>query len=190
MARDFQINGETMVYVKGAANTAIANLTELGLAVDQVRITPNFRHLDIKVDAWGGSDGPPADVQWMLMDVMIQMTLVHFDYDVLEHCLQLSAGGPNAAFHTMTRAGARLGNNFARFEAGNRYIGLNLASPQGQRPWRFYFAYLASQPVTIPLGVERSLVPVTWRAIPYTQDPWGAGLGAEGNVIWDHVLDT
>lgn len=197
MARDFWINGETMVYVKGRSDSAIASLTELGLADSSIRITPNFRYDDIKVDAWGEI---PPEVQFMLSDVMITMTLVHFDRSVLATCLQLSQGGAPSEGQ-MARAGQRLGNNQPRFgpatgspptgnNAGNNYIGLNLSSPVAGQPWRFYYTYLTGPPMEFPLGAERSVVTLHWRAIPYTQDPYQGGLGAYGQYLWDHTLDN
>ncbi len=187
MARDLLINGETMVYVKGNVTTQISGLTELGLSSDQIRIRPNFRYLDIMVNAWGNAF--PIDVQNMLTDVNITMTLVHYDQVVLDICLRESMGGA-AAFGTLPRAGSRLGGGVARFAAGNHYVGLNLASPVNNKPYRFYFAYLDGPPIELPLGTERSLVTCNWRAVPYTVDPWNAGVGSLGTVIFDNILDV
>jgi hypothetical protein len=196
MARDFFLNGETMVYVKGRADSPIGARQELGLAVDAIRVTPVFKHEDIKVDAWGQA---PPEVQWMLAEVRISMTLIHFDRDILDTCLQESMAGATA-IGTLRRAGARMGNNLPLFAAGgvngNHYISLNLASPVGNKPWRFVSTYMPDQPIDFPLGTEKSAVVCSWRAIPYTQDPWGgvtagvAGQGAEGALLWTHVLDT
>lgn len=190
MARDFFINGQCMVWVKGRADSSIGNLSELGLTTDQIRVTPVFRHRDIDVNAWG--DVPP-EVQFKLAEVRISMTLVHYDSNVLEACVSESmAGAP--AFGQLPTAGARMGNNLPRFAAGgangNHYIGLNLASPVGGRPWRFLTSYLTNTPVDIPIGTDRTAVVCNWRCIPYTQDPWNAGLGSYGAVLFDRTLDT
>lgn len=189
MARDFQINGQCLVYVKGCSSSAIGNLSELGLTTDQIRVTPVFRTRDIDVNAWG--DVPP-EIQFKLAEVRISMTLVHFDYDVLNACLTESmAGAP--ALGQLPMAGARMGNNKARFGAnpnGNHYIGLNLTSPVGGRPWCFLYSMLTNPPVDIPLGTDRTAVVCNWRAIPYTQDPWNGGNGSYGVALWTHVLDT
>lgn len=187
MARDFFINGESMVSVKGAAGTSINPLIQLGLSDGPIRVSLDFRHRDIQVDAWGNEI--PPEVQFMLAAATITMTLVHFDRDVLDVCVQESFGGA-AAPGFLTRAGSRLGNNAARFAATNHYIGLNILSPVAAKPWRFYFTYLTGTPVEFPLGTEKSLVQLTWRAIPYTQDPWNGGLGALGSPLWDYTLDT
>lgn len=189
--------------VKGRADSTIGSLQQLGLADSPIRVSLSFRSLDIHVDAWGNV---PAEVQNMLTEARIHMRLVHFDRAILDVCVMESmAGAP--AIGAMRRAGARMGNNLPRFapggSLGNHYIGLNIASPIGNLPWRFWYTYLAEQPMIFPLGAERSLVDLAWRAIPYTTDPWGTGnipgsaqpstvpgTGAEGAVLWDHVLDV
>lgn len=195
MTRAWFVNGETMVAVKGNVNTSIAALTYLGLAVDQVSVTPDFRHQEINVNAWGEI---PAEIQWMNGAVMIHMNLVNFDIDVLDICLQESMGGATA-LGSVGRAGQLMGNNVARFAAGNHFIGLNLLSPVAGKPYRFWYAYLAAPPITFPLGVDKSIISLNWRAIPYSPDPWGgataqpgtvAGTGAAGAVIWDRTLDV
>jgi hypothetical protein len=186
MARDFFIPGESLVQVKSRIDSGISALTQLGLAADAISVTPHFMHSDINVDAWGQA---PADVQWMLAEVTISMNLIHVDRSVLDECLRLSMG--NAPFiGTLGRAGQRLGNNSARFAIGNSFIGLNITSPVAGKPWRFFYAYLADNPVEIPCGVEKAIFRCNWRAIPFTQDPYGAGLGAFGSVLWDYTLDT
>lgn len=190
MARDFFVNGESLIYVKGRSDSAIGSLQELGLASDPVKITPTFNHMDVNVDAWGKA---PAEVQWMLATVDITFTMVHFDRSILDTCIGLSMGG-RATAGQMGRAGQRMGGNFARFAAGNNFISLNIASPVGSKPWRFFFTYLTNQAFEFPLGTERSLVPMRWRCVPYTTDPAGiAGgviLGAQGYQLYDHTLDT
>lgn len=201
MARDFHINGESMVFVKGAAGTLIASLTQLGLADSPIVVTPRSHYADINVDAWGGRE-VPVDVQYKLSDITVQINLIHYDREVLRTCLQLSMGGgliPGGIDGALGRTGTRLGGGVGRFAAGNSYIGLNIASPVDGLPWRFYYAYLADNPATYPLGAEKSVVQTVWRVVPYTNDPWGggtaqpntvAGTGSAGAVLFDHVLDT
>lgn len=187
MSRDFQINGESLVKVKGMTGTAIGSLSELGLSPGPINVTFDFRHRDINVDAWGGEI--PADVQGMLAAVNINMPLIHIDYDILNACMRESMCGSSAT-GTLVRAGTRMGGNAARFAAGNHYIGVNILSPIIARPYRFLFSYLTGPPVVIPLGTEKSVFQLNWRVIPYTQDPWGNGSGATGQVLWDNNLDT
>lgn len=187
MARDFFINGENMVWVKGSSASNIANLSELGLSEQPIRVSPEFRHGEITLSAWGNQI--PVEVQFMLAAVNITLTLINFDRSVLDYCVQESMGGA-AAIGTMPRAGSRLGNGAARFAATNHFIGLNIASPVGGKPWRFYATYLPGNPIEFPLGNERSTVTMTWRAIPYAADPWNGGAGASGIPLWDHTLDV
>lgn len=197
MSRSYVVNGESLVYVKGNSNSSIASLTQLGLAMDKVTITPNFRHQDIQVEAWGGSAGTAAETQFMLADMTVHMNLVHFDPTVVRECVRLSMGGAPVEGQ-FPHAGTLMGGNVVRFQPGNNYIGLNIASPIGQLPWRFYFSYLAQQPFSWPLGVEKTILMLNWRIMPFpsnsASDPaniqGGTILGAQGNVLYDHVLDT
>jgi hypothetical protein len=191
MARDFLINGESMVSVKGPQGSAIASISQLGLTVSPIRVTLDVRHRDINLDAWGGEI--PADTQFMLAAASISMDLVHVDRDVLSACIKLGmagAGGVGNNEGQLARAGLRMGGGLARFASGNNYIGLNISSPVLALPYRFYFAYLTGTPVDIPLGTEKSIIVCNWRAIPYTQDPWNSGQGATGTVLYDNTLDT
>ena len=64
MARTFFVNGESMVTVRGNSSSSIGSTTQLGLSDGPIRISIEFRHKDIQVDAFGGEI--PPDVQWML----------------------------------------------------------------------------------------------------------------------------
>lgn len=184
MARDIYINGEVLVRARGGAvGAAVANL---GLCSDSVVVTPKFNHLDIQVDAWGGKNGPPMDVQWMLAEAQITMTLVHLDAAVLDACLRSSMGGAATAGR-MVRAGTRLRGNNTIASTANNLIELYLTAPiagGGALPWYFPTVYMTGPPVQWPIGVERSLVQATFRAIPVpviisgVADPYGAGAGA------------
>ncbi len=187
-----------MVSVKGASGSSISSLTQLGLADNSIHIRLNPKHMDVNADAWGREGrGPAFEVQTFLADADITMTLVHFDRTVIDYCLQESQGGSSAP-GTMARAGARLGNNAARFAATNHFIGLNLSGPVSAKPWRFYYTYLLGDQ-DFPIGTERSIITLKWKAIPYTNDPWGggtaqggtaAGTGAVGALLYDNTLDT
>ncbi len=187
MPRDFFVNGPCLVRVKGNVASGFSSLTELGLSEGDVVVTPNSRHRDINVNAWGPEI--PADVQFFLADLHVTMTLVHFDRNVLDLVYNESVGGPALAGQ-MGRAGLRMGNNSARFSPTNHYVGLNLTSPDGGVPWRFFFAYLTGPPYSFPLGTERALVTLNWRVIPFTQDPYNNGLGANNYQLWDFGQDN
>lgn len=189
MARSYYVNGESMVLVKGRADSAIGTLTQLGLCSDSIEITINSTRKPIRVDAYG--DEPPES-QFFGAGATVRMTLVHFDYSVLEVCLQESWGS-SPAVGAMGHAGSLMGNGLARFGAGgvfgNHFIGLNILSALGQQPWRFYYAFLADNPIMWPIGTEKSLVQLTWQAVPYSVDPWNSGNGSYGVQIYDHTLD-
>lgn len=187
MTRAYYINGESMVSVKGNSNSAIASIQQLGLSDGPIQVTFSFKHKDIQVDAWGGV--VPPEVQVMLAEARISMTLVHFDNDILESCFRESLGGA-ASYGALARAGTLMGGNAARFAPTNHYIGLNILSPVEGQPYRFLYAYLAEQPLVFPLGTEKSLVQLNWRSIPWTIDPWNNGNGAAGTLLFDNTLDT
>ena len=98
--------------------------------------------------------------------------------------------GGAASIGALARAGTRLGGGNARLAVGWHYIGLNIQSPIANKPWRFYAAYMTGPPMDHPLGTEKSIITVNWRAIPYAVDPWNSGSGAAGVALWDHDLDT
>jgi hypothetical protein len=158
--------------------------------MDQVRVRVTPRHRDINVEAWGDA---PAEVQMMLAEANLVTNLIHVDENILETCLEESLCG--AAFGGLPQTGQRLGNNLPRFASslgipgnGNHYIGLNLTSPVLLRPWRFLYAYITD--FEYPLGAEKTVATVSWRVIPYTQDPYNSGLAAQGQQLWDRTLDT
>lgn len=196
MSRDFFINGESLVRVRGRADTGIASIQQLGLCEGPIVCSPSFIHDDMMVDAWGEM---PADVQFMGATMDIRMTLIQFDKTILNICVALSAGGVPAEGQ-VARAGQRMGNNMARFaapqvnpatgyNAGNNYIGLNINSPVYGLPWRFIYTYLTQKPFEFPLGAKRSGVILNWRAICYVQDPYQGGLGSYGQTLYDHLTD-
>ena len=190
MARTYKVYGETMVKVKGRSDSPIAALSELGLTSDPITITVEYKHLEIGVNAYGQV---PPELQGMGMMARVNMTLVHFDQDVLDACLaEALAGSPG--FGQLGHAGALMGNGLPRFAPGgangNHFIGLNLISALGAPPWRFLYAQLAGQPMTYPIGAERSLVQLQWTAFPYSQDPWNNGNGSYGVTVFDRTPDA
>jgi hypothetical protein len=187
VARDFQINGETLVRVRGNPSTPFASATDLGLAQKEVRIVPRFVHHDVHIDDFGPD--VPVDVHWMLAEVSIRMTLAHYDANILKAVWAESMGGGTEG--TMVGAGTPMGAGVAVGAAGNHYVSLNLLSPVLGLPWRFRACYLANTPFEQPLGTERTLAVLTWRAIPYVPYPSSVGeLTSTGAVLWDRVLDT
>ncbi len=109
MVRQYYVNGESLVLVKGAVGSEIATLSELGLADSPITITQYWNHLDITVNAYGQA---PPEIQWMNGWATITMRLVHFDPTVMDICARLSMGGA-PAIGTVGRAGALMGNGVA-----------------------------------------------------------------------------
>ena len=211
--RDYIVNGECLVKVKGNGALALSGvvtngqLHELGLAAEAITVTPRFYHSDIKVDDFGPNC--PAEVQWLLAECNIRMTLVHYDLHVLRACVAESMGGGAIAAGTegkMQPAGTVMGGFKVPYQSGFHYIGLNLMSPVLEFPWRFPTAYLAEPPLIMPLGTEKSLAQLNWRAIPYgtpvttiieeseAGDRITEGVPIEiissGRVLWDHGTFT
>lgn len=186
MARDFCVNGETLVKLKGSSSqSAIASVCELGLTSDDVRIIPRWIHEDMHVNDFG-PDVPP-DVLCMLADVTIRMTMIHYDNAILSACIAETMGGGTEG--TLRGAGTPMGGYNRLYTEYCHYISLNLMSPQLNRPWLFYACYLASPPLEYPIGTTVSAVPLTWRAIPYANGlalPNDFGIQSVGTVIWDH----
>ena len=193
MARSFFINGESLVLVKGRSDGPLGALTQLGLTEDPVRVSIEERHRPIIVNATGEVE---PETQFMGASATITMNLIHFDRTVIDYCLMESMGGaPNNTPGQMARAGTTLGNGAARFAAGgpfvgNYYIGLNIASPVAGKPWRFYYTFLTGNPFSQGLGTEKSIIQLTWRAIPYVADPWNNGVGLYGVPLYDFTSDT
>jgi hypothetical protein len=181
MARAYFINGETMVYVKGAAGTAIASLTELGLSDTEVRIILGSKYDDIKVNAYG--EMVPPEIQVFGGEARLSFTLVHFDQAVLRECIRLANAAPVEGQEG--RAGTLMGGGVALGVAGNNYVQFGFSSPIGQLPWRFFACILTDSPEW-PVGTHRSIVQCNVRAIPYSVDPWNNGTGLLGVPLYDH----
>lgn len=183
MARAIHINGESLVAVRGPAGSLIANAQQLGLSDSSIRVIINTINDDIKIDAWGRA---PTDIQRMNTTANVSMSLVDFDRAILAECVRLAMGG--TTFGQVGRAGVRLGGGNALNAAGNNFITLVIYSPQDSFPWRFYASYLVGPPVEYPLGVERSVVVLNWRVIPYTTDAWNSGNGSADAILFDNVI--
>lgn len=203
MPRDFIIYGESIVKVKGNVNSTISTITELGLTEDQINISFHYNKRPLHADPWGSPQNNQAGVDKQVFPgfAVITANLVHYDPTVLEECFRLSNSGPTVAVGVagvapggvLNHAGWRMGSNGARFAATNSFIGLNIQSAGvpsfTSAIWRFYFAELI-EVTPIPIGTERSVVRTVWQAVPYIPDPWNGGVGANGYVWYDHVLDT
>lgn len=214
MARDFVINGETLVKVKFGAHIPASvpggsNLSELGLATERITVTPKFFHKDIYVNDFGPNT--PAEVLAMMGDCTISMNLIHYDKNVLDTCIAESQGGTtvkpenigiNLALNlgiagVFNPTGTVMGGEYPTimYLSGCHYMGLNLSSPVLEMPWRFRKTYLIDT-VRYPLGTEKSIVSLNWRAIPYQTPPTGIAATTQieilssGAVLYDHLADT
>ena len=217
MGRDFVIPGESIVYVKGGAHLSgfgnvVYTKTELGLAVEDIRVTFGPQHTDVNPDSWGPRSA--ADVMWMGSDARVQMMLVHYDELALQVCVAESMGGfpygldlirgnlgdINVWAGRVNPPGVLLGGGKFLFASGNHYISLSVQS-RDVEPWRFPFSYLAESPVEVPLGVKASMVRLNWRVVPHlpinvsgTTNLSGAALSTEqmcsGAILWDRVADV
>ena len=191
MARDFYIAGQSLVLVRGSSTVSTLNGTkELGLCDGSIQVSPVFRDADIKVDAWGQA---PPEVQTMLAEATITMTLVHFDRAILESLM--GASSASATFGQMPAAGTRM---------AGYWVSLYTYTPANtQTYWRFPQAKLLSN-LSWPLGAEKSLVRCSFRALPVPAsailntagspaagvgsfDPWQSAVGSLGSILWDHT---
>ena len=165
-------------------------LFQLGLASEESRITPNYVHMDVKVDDFGPQI--PAEVLAQMSDVNIAMRLIHYDRNVLDACLAESLGlnGGNFAAGIMTPAGYPLGQNLPVLASGCHYISLNLTSPQLNFPWRFPASFLTGPPVIIPLGTTTTIADLNWRTVPYARQTPLIEIQSSGRVLWDHTPDS
>jgi len=197
MGRTFNPYGETIILVRGNGSLGLngdPQTQELGLCVqDGLKVIPRFYHKDIKCDDFGPDVGP--EVMWNLGEVLIQMTLVHYDEEVLKSCMDNSMCGSDDG--TLAPAGRLMGGSRAldlssEFDGQeNNFIGLYLLSISDvTRPWHFLATYLTTPyPVEIPIGVDRSLVKLNWRAIPYKAGITGTfELSSNGVKLWDRIL--
>lgn len=187
MPRNFYINGESMITVVGPPTSAIATATQLGLAPDPIRVTLIEHSKPLIVDAYGQDN--IVDEQVFGGDALINMTLVHFDPVILAECVRL-AWPSSTAEGQLGRAGTRRGNGVAPQTAGSSMINLNISSPVAGLPYNFPTTWLADHPVMIPLGTEKSLVQLIWKANAYAVDPWGAvtpGFGSLGAILYNRT---
>ncbi len=214
MTRSFIVPGETLIAVRGGAHMSggpIGDVSELGLAVEEVRVIPQFSLKDIRVDDFGPD--VPAEVMWMLASVRIQATLIHFDSEVLDTMLDETMGGPG--FNVVAQdliirrnrilapGGLLLGGRKPMYASGNHFFSVTLNNTfyGSGNPWRFRKCHLMETPVIFPVGTNAQACEINIRAIPYwspvTVSVAGSGEGqstltvlrkeiqSSGAVLWD-----
>ena len=143
MAKAFYTQGNTLVKYDNS---------ELGYAENAVKIVPRFHHKDIYADDFGPDS--PALILWMLADFTIEMTLVYFDQTVIYNAIKDAMGG--GTLGQFAGAGTPINGKQLDIESSTDATGNN---------WSFPKAYLAERPMEWPLGNERSLVHLTFRAV-------------------------
>lgn len=182
MARSFVVQGETLIQVKGHANSSIASLSNLGVTDSPIQVTMHDNVDDIITDPTGKMT--PIDAQTMGGFATINFSIVHFDRAILDALYALSVGG--SAPGTMGRAGQVMGNGLARLASGWLFFGMNLTAPVAGSGWNFKACRIADS-YSWPLGTERSAVAVQVKAIPYVADP-ASGLALA--VLMNNTLDS
>lgn len=195
MPRDFYINGESLVYVRGGVHTAlhpdpaytIVNHKELGLTSEQIKISPTFYSTEVHCDGFGPN--VPAEVMSNLADVRIGMDLIHFDPKILDTCIKEAMfGGASVPLGAsdLPDAGALMGNGGALYSSGNHFLSMFITSPNQTTPWFFPSLYLAGLPVEIPIGVGVSIVRCHWRAIAYKSLFSPGEMKSRGLILFNH----
>lgn len=190
--REYQVFGEFMVYVFGGGGL-YDDLTELGLTSESIVVRPRYFHQPVLASDFGRDT--PADVLFMGGYVDLYMTLVHFDFEVLQECMGLALGNGGTADGTFGPMGQPLGGGGSPGSTVNNFVSVNLMPLGGAgtiaQPWRFRQCYINGDPLEIPMGTEKSMVRINWRCIPLVV-PSSSGdwdVSSDGAVIFDHELD-
>jgi hypothetical protein len=173
MTRQFQINGECMVTVSAGP---FGGSNQLGLSTDPIVVTLRDEFIDLIVNSFGKSI---PNVEWMGVEAIITMNLIHFDYNVMEQCIASSMA--SNAVGTLPHAGTLMGTDLPGTNQ-QFFFTLTLSSPVLNKPYVFPAAYLHSQPVSFNIGAERTVMTCQFRAIPYAADP----ATANGVVLYHH----
>lgn len=126
------------------------NTLELGYSLDSIKIIPIFYHQDIHTDDFGSS--VPALILGMLAEVRIEMQLVYYDTTTLY--LAWMDSGNEESFGKFAGAGKIITGKELKIEGANSDLN-----------WTFPKAFLTERPLEYPLGNERSIVRLTWRAV-------------------------
>lgn len=171
-SRQYYINGESLVSVTLAGGA----LQELGLSDSPITVREKLHHLDLHVDAFGDST---PNVQFMGAEALVDMTLIHFVPATLAALIAASMASPTEG--VLPRAGTLMGQD-ANGNGQTFFFGLTISSPVQNSPFVYPSVYMPDTPRIIPLGAERSIVQVTFRAIPYAADP----ASAASAVVWHH----
>lgn len=189
MARNYYVNGETLVKLKGGAHLqnfgmSGSSVVTLGVAADPIEISYNFNHQDQHTDRF--TNEKPVDVMWMGGDAIIKINLIHFDNDILDTAISESMDGYSPNNGSTGIPGLTLGHNLAPYASGCRYMGLGLTSSitSGRS---FPTCYLHQQPVQVPLGTKRSIVQVQFRAVRYAKMNTDGTVAESASLLWEYT---
>ena len=179
MARKFYIYGETLVYVKF---TDQGEFQELGMSSSPIEVIPRFIHQDKTTDSLGPEI--PVEIMWQLADCRIAMNLIHYDDTILQTCVRESMGGKLADLFGMAEPGTLM-MNMANPTKGHTMV-LGLRTIRKSKRWRFPSAYLAGQPLELPLGLDSSVAALNWRAVPAMSRTYAydADFNADDLAVW------
>lgn len=174
MALGLVIHGETVVKVTGAG---VFTDTEIGYSVEPIEVQPHLFWYNVPTDDYGRQ--VPVEKLAMLGVTKIRMTLVYYDQNHVQTLLaRAQAGLYTTGQVQMGGAGKPLGGGGLIGTASNNLVTLTLVSVDGQdAPYIFEACHLYEQPVVIPLGVERSLMQLTFESFPYFNGAYG-GVGS------------
>lgn len=174
MPRTFYINGESMITIGPMGS--LTPLVQLGLTEDRVEVSLRVHSEPLYVDAFGKLN--PANEQVFGGEAIITMHLIHFDPVQLAVCAKSAFNGPKEGY--LGRAG------LTRDATGGGFISLGIASPIAGLPFIFPTAYLRDDPYRMPLGNEKTVATLIWRALAYPigGDPWGGGTGSLGAILY------
>lgn len=186
-----------MVQVIGPSGSLIAGLwpapngpglaggAQLGLSSEPIEVRLTIHSEPLIVDAYGKNN--PVDEQVFGGEATMIMSLIHFDPVILAECVRLSFSGATAE-GLLGTAGQRRGGAISLGSAGNNLMCLSITSPVGNfLPYTFHAAYLKEEPYRYPIGAEKSVVVLIWKALAYSIDPWNAGAGSLGVPLYSRV---
>lgn len=205
---------------------------ELGLTQGPIRVIPHISHRDVYVDDFGPdgpatsmiSAGSASVLMTLshydesILHQCIQNSMGNYDaiYDVGTGANPEALDDQGIDITALSRAGycggtgKMMDGGKQRFESGNLFISLSISAQSHEQgdprqtpyPWRFLTTYIDGNPAEIPLGTERSLVYIRWRAIMYrpifrpsstnnrVSSTTAQELRSIGIPIWDRRDDT
>jgi hypothetical protein len=185
------------IYVPGEGNVDQPSMWELGLALDDIRVSLYPRHKNILVDDFGPDI--PADVMAQMCDATIAMKLSHYAEDVLDQCFNMANGtkGNGTVHGILNGAGVLLGGGANLHDpyysytsissSGNSFISLNIEGfGEGEDAYRLQFpsSFLQGPSPVIPIGAKHCLPDLLWRAVPYAPPTLSGEIIGSGAILY------